>query len=114
MKKVVNVFVLAVFLPSLILAYLAIRSLRDQQFVSERQQSLLYQGIADAMAKEAETLLAEKQHEFTAQVDALVRKHESPHLAKIFDQEIRTNWPLAEIGFIVTLKGELLSPTPNS
>ncbi len=48
MKKVALVFVLAVFLPSLVLAWLAVRTLRDQQFLLERQQSLLYQGIADA------------------------------------------------------------------
>ena len=41
MKKVALVFVMAVFVPSLVLAWLAVRSLRDQQFVLERQRSLL-------------------------------------------------------------------------
>ena len=41
MKKVALVFVVAVLLPSLVLAWLAVRSLRDQQFLLERQQSLL-------------------------------------------------------------------------
>ena len=64
MKKVALVFVLAVFVPSLILAWLAVRSLRDQEFVLERQQSLLYQGVADSLAKEADAFLNERQHEF--------------------------------------------------
>ena len=38
MKKIALVFVLAVFAPSLVLAWLAVRSLRDQQLVLERQQ----------------------------------------------------------------------------
>ena len=32
MKKIAVVFVLAVFVPSLVLAWLAVRTLRDQQF----------------------------------------------------------------------------------
>ena len=36
MKKVALVFVLAVFVPSLALAWLAVRSMRDQQFILER------------------------------------------------------------------------------
>ena len=68
MKKVALVFVLAVFVPSLVLAWLAVRSLRDQQFILERQQSLLYQGVADAKAKEVQDALAEYQHSFVGQV----------------------------------------------
>ena len=72
MKKVALVFVLAVFVPSLVLAWLAVRSLRDQQFVLERQRSLLCQGVADSVAKEAANLLAEQQREFARQVEALL------------------------------------------
>ena len=52
MKKVALVFVVAVLLPSLVLAWLAVRSLRDQQFLLERQQSLLDQRVTDALAAE--------------------------------------------------------------
>ena len=61
MKKVALVFVLAVFVPSLVLAWLAVRSLRDQQFLLERQQSLLYQGVADAAANGLQNALTENQ-----------------------------------------------------
>ena len=56
MKKAALVFVLAVLAPSLVLAWLAVRSVRDQQIVLERQQALLYQGVADAIAREARRL----------------------------------------------------------
>src|SRR5687767_14772110 len=114
MKKVAYVFVLAVFIPSLLLAYLAIRSLRDQQFVLERQQSLLYQGVADSLARDAQGLLAERQREFVQQVENLLRNNDTTGAAKSFDDQIRREWPYAEVGFVVTLRGELLSPQPNS
>jgi len=50
MKRVAIVFVLAVLAPSLALAWLAMRSLRDQQFLIERQQLLLYQGRKHAVS----------------------------------------------------------------
>ena len=60
MKKVALVFVLAVVAPSLVLAWLALGSLRDQELVVERQQTLLYQGVAEARAKQVQNHLAEQ------------------------------------------------------
>lgn len=114
MKKVALVFLLAVFVPSVVLAILAIRSLRDQQFVVERQQSLLYQGVADSLAKDVQGFLMEQQREFAEKVNQLQAYHEIPHLVRIFDDTIRTNWVLADVGFVVTMGGKLLAPAPNS
>jgi len=114
MKKVALVFVLAVFVPSLVLAWLAVRSLRDQQFLLEREQSLLYQGVADAMANTVQNALADNQHTFTLKVGALLRDHNPQTIAKSFDDQLRKEWPLAQVGFAVTLTGDILSPSPNS
>jgi signal transduction histidine kinase len=111
MKKVALVFVLAVFVPSLVLAWLAVRSLRDQQFVLERQRSLLCQGVADSIAKEAANLLAEHQREFARQVDALLAADNKPiDIAGSFDERLRRDWPLADVGFTVSLDGQVYSP----
>ena len=110
MKKVALVFVLAVFVPSLVLAWLAVRSLRDQQFILERQQSLLYQGVADAKAKEVQDALAEYQHSFAAQVAKLLGKREPQDIAGSFDDSLRRDWPLAQVGFCVSLAGEIKAP----
>jgi len=110
MKKVALVFVLAVFVPSLVLACLAVRSLRDQQFALERQQSLLYQGVADSIAREASGLLAEIQREFARQVEALLATAQPIELANSFDARLRKEWPLAEVGFTVSLDGQVYSP----
>ena len=110
MKKVALVFVLAVLVPSLVLAWLAVRSLRDQQFLLERQESLLYQGTADGMVKDILAALDDTQRAFTAEVRTLIRNQEPRNAAKSFDSELRSNWPLAEVGFVATISGEILAP----
>lgn len=112
MKKVALVFVLAVFVPSLVLAWLAVRTLRDQQFLLERQQSLLYQGIADAQAKAVQDALAEDQRGFGAEVAALAGKGNPRDVATSFDDLLRRDWALAQVGFTVTLAGDILAPSP--
>ena len=110
MKKVALVFLLAVFVPSLVLAWLAVRSLRDQQVVLERQQSLLYQGVADVVAREANGLIAGQQREFSRQVEALLAGSKPMEIAGSFDQRLCKDWPLAEVGFTVSLDGQVFSP----
>src|SRR5439155_2429970 len=111
MKKVALLFVLAVFVPSLVLAWLAIRSVRDQQMVVERQQALLYQGVADALAKGVQDFLAERQHDFAQQVESLLAERATVELADHFDDQLRQVWPLAEVAFAVSLDGNVLSPS---
>src|ERR1035441_1970801 len=113
MKKVALVFVLAVFVPSLVLAWLAVRSLRDQQFLLERQQSLLYQGVADALAAKVQEALGDYQHTFALKVTALLRDSDSRTIARSFDTRLCKDWPLAQVGFAVTTTGEMLAPSPQ-
>jgi len=111
MKKLALVLVLAVFVPSLVLAWLAVRSLRDQQFLLERQESLLYQGTADGMVKDVLAALDDTQRTFTTQVSTLLGNQDPSEAAKSFDSPLRSAWPLAEVGFVVTMSGEILAPT---
>lgn len=113
MKKVALIFLVAVLLPSLVLAWLAVRSLRDQQFLLERQQSLLCQSVTDALAETVVTSLARQQADFAAQVEALLDKSDPATLSGQFDGRLRQQWPMAEVGFCVTLSGKILSPSPN-
>lgn len=110
MKKVALVFVLAVLLPSLVLAWLAVRSLRDQQFLLERQQSLLCQRVTDTLAGKISDYLAQQQQAFGAQVEGLTAGKDARAVAAQFDSELRRRWPLAEVGFCVTVSGKILSP----
>jgi signal transduction histidine kinase len=112
MKRVALLFVLAVLVPSVLLALLAARTLRDQQFVVERQQSLIYQTTTDALAKEINDYLADQQRQFNELVEGLVTNPQPRTAAATFDDRLRAAWPLAEVGFCVTLNGSLLCPSP--
>jgi signal transduction histidine kinase len=114
MKKVALVFVVAVLLPSLVLAWLAVRSLRDQQFLLERQQSLLCQHVTDTLAQNISSHLVQRQQEFSAQVESLLAGRDARTAAVRFDTELRQRWPLADVGFCVTVSGQILSPTSNA
>ena len=110
MKKTALVFVLAVLAPSLVLAWLAVRSLRDQQLALERQQALLYQGVADTIAKDVAGYIAAQQREFTEHVRTLHQGKSPVEVANHFDGLIRSAWPMAQVGFAVTLDGKVYSP----
>jgi len=112
MRKVALVFVLAVLAPSLVLAWLAVRSLRDQQFLLERQQSLLYQQVTDAIARDIADHLAQQQQEFRKLTEELVATNSAQVAAIQFDNQLRQKWPLAEVGFCVTVAGNISCPSP--
>jgi len=114
MKKVALVFVVAVILPSLVLAWLAVRSLRDQQFLLERAQSQIDQHVTDALAQNIADYLAQRQQEFAALVENLAANGDTQTLAAQFDNQLRQHWSLAEVGFCVTASGKILSPLPNA
>ena len=118
MRKVALVFVLAVLAPSLVLAWLAVRSIRSQEFILERQQSLLYQKVTDALAQSISDHLAQQQQDFSAQVENLVATNGARASALQFDSQIRRRWPLADVGFSVTLSGiatcTITCPSPTS
>lgn len=114
MKKVALVFVIAVLAPSLVLAWLALRSQRDQQFIIERQQSLLYQRVTDAVAASVSDYLTREQQAFGTLTENLVGTNTARSMSSQFDNNLRKNWPLAEVGFCVSLNGELISPSPKA
>jgi len=111
MRKVALIFIVAVLVPSLALAWLAVRSLRDQQLVLERQQSLLYQGVADGLAREIAAQIAELQRGFGLEVESMLIKSSPREIAADFDGRLRKSWPLAEVGFAVSLDGQVLAPS---
>ena len=112
MKKVALVFISAVFIPSLILAVLAIRSLRHQQLVMEGQQNLLYREVIQSLFKDLDQKVAEKHREFTALAHKLTSGRDPRDAAGTFDKQLRTAWPLATVGFVASLNGEVLTPSP--
>jgi signal transduction histidine kinase len=111
MRKVAIVFILTVLIPSLGLAWLAVLSLRDQQYSLERQEFLLYQGVVDKLSQDAASYLDEQQQQFATQVELMLQEKQPEVLAASFDDGIRRVWPMAEIGFAVSLEGRVLNPS---
>src|SRR5262245_36232027 len=101
MKKVALVFLLAVIIPSLVLGWLAARSLRDQAYVLDRQQTLLYQNLADTQARAVAEYVEKAQRDFAANVEAILKTGAPNQGAPQFDPLLRKQWPLAEVGFVV-------------
>ena len=112
MRKVAIVFTLAVIVPSLALAWLAVRSLRDQEVVLERQQTLLYQNAADALARKIADRVGLVRREFIEQVQHLSQGVSPTDISATFDSRLRQAWPLAQIGFVVSLDRQVLAPSP--
>jgi signal transduction histidine kinase len=108
-KKVALLFALAVLVPSVLLALLAARSLRDQLYVVERQQSLLCQAVADNFANETRDFLSEQLRSFALEIERLLLRQSPAEFAQALDASL-TNWPLAGVGFAVTTDGQLLCP----
>lgn len=111
MKKVALVFVIAVIAPSLVLAWLALRSLRDQTYVVDRQQTLLYQNLVDSTAQKVSRQLLDVQRTFAAHVEMLLKGAAPRVSAPTFDARLRQSWPLAELGFVVDLDGQIIEPS---
>lgn len=111
MRKLALVFALAVLAPSLALAWLAMRSLNAQQIAFERQQVLLYEGVCVGLIKDLANSLSELQIDLGRHVETLLSDHEPLEVARHFDERILKLWSLAEVGFTVSVEGNIYAPS---
>jgi signal transduction histidine kinase len=109
-RKAGILFVFAVLVPSLILAWVALRSLRDQELVLTRQRTLLYQELAESVAKDALEIISEQQTLFAQKVELLRGNLTQDEIEQRFDLYLVRLIPVAKTGFIVSLDGEMLAP----
>lgn len=110
MKKNALIFLLAIFVPSLILGFIALRTANEQNVIIERQAAALLQKDADEAAARTRDLLLEEQRIFTETVENLLAREPAREAADRFSETLSSLWPRAEIGFAVTVEGNLLSP----
>jgi signal transduction histidine kinase len=110
MKKVAIIFIVAVIIPSGALAWLAVRSLHDEQLLLRARQSQLAQTVADSFSKQAVNKIDEHQREFATLTEAMLSTASVSEIANTFDERIRKVWPLADVGFALKLDGAVLSP----
>ncbi len=115
MLRSASIFLAAILLPSLVLAWLAVGSARDQQVLLEHQQAVISQDVTDTLATKIRAQLEALRSEFVEITQDLVAKSGSPQAAATdFDQILREQWPPAEVGFAVDLHGKIYSPTRDN
>lgn len=112
MKRAALIFVLAVFLPALILGGLALRSARDQQVVLEQQAVELRQQEVESLATVIRAAVVEEQQAFKSVVARLLREQAPGDVARRFNQLLQAEWRGEAVGFSLTGDGRLLSPIP--
>src|SRR5471030_169121 len=111
MRRSAWIFFASIFLPSLGLAWLAVRSVRDQQVVLEHQQAIICQNMTDTLAKNIQGQMDGVRADFVKTTEQLLAEKGAPQiLAQNFNRTLREAWPMAEIGFAVNLNGEIYSP----
>ena len=114
MRRSAWIFLAAILLPSLALAWMAVRSARDQQVIVEHQQAIICQDITDALAKRVQDQVENSRSTFVQTTDQLLEKSPSSQLLAInFNRKLRRAWNLAEVGFAVDLRGLIYSPGPT-
>ncbi|HEY6253892.1 MAG TPA: HAMP domain-containing sensor histidine kinase [Candidatus Angelobacter sp.] len=114
MRRSAWIFLAAILLPSLVLAWMAVRSARDQQVILEHQQAIICQDITDTLAKQIQDQVDSSRLIFMQTTDQLLRQNSSPQrLATHFNQQLQRVWNLAEVGFAVDLRGAIYSPNPR-
>ena len=111
MRKVGILFILAVFLPSLGLAWLALRSITAQELQLERQAQLIHEQAAEKVAADCREKIGELQEEFGEVIETLLKKFSEAQLSSSFHQKITAQWKPAEVGFALSLPQTILSPT---
>jgi signal transduction histidine kinase len=115
MLRSAGIFLAAILLPSLVLAWLAVRSAHDQEIVQQHQQAIICQDVTDSLAKSVRSQVDIIRSEFVQITQDLVSKSASPQAAAgAFDRVLRAQWPPAEIGFAVDLRdATIYSPGRN-
>ncbi len=114
MRRSSVIFLAVILVPSLVLAALAVRSVRDQQIILEHQQAIISQDVTDLLAKKVQAQLDGSTTEFVQTTQHLLTQSRSPReLANSFNQKLRAAWRLADVGFAVDVSGAIYSPLPS-
>jgi len=103
------IFLCGIVIPSLLLAWIAFRSIEQQQFVVENQAAALYQSETDLLAEEINLLLQEVEADFQQTVDQLAAELPPNELGPALDRALERQLPGA-IGFLLSPSDKLEAP----
>lgn len=111
MKRQALIFLVAIFLPSFVLGWLALRAAGEQRILIERQAADLHQAETDAIASGVREAVEAKQREFAESIRALIAKESPGAVAENFAPLLRTVWSEGGVPFAITPRGTLAYPS---
>ncbi len=117
MKKLTTLFIVAVLGPSLVLAWLATRSLADQEMVMRDQIERRAEDMTATVAQDVNVFMDDVRLFYRQQVDILVdENHSNPNTTwmKEFDQNIRSRWGQVKVACVIGEGGKLYQPDSKS
>ena len=109
MKRIAVVFLLSILLPAILLAVIAVRSLRDQELVVTSQRTQLYQTNCDGLSDRINLFMNDVRFFHGQLVDELVGQGDG-ELVENFDDILRSRWSQAAAAAVVSDEGVILSP----
>jgi len=113
-KRSALIFFAAIFLPSLVLGWLALRTAGGQRVLIERQAADLHQAETDAIASTVRAAIEEKQRAFVEIIRTLVARHGASALAENYASRLSVAWPDGGIPFAISPQGMLAWPTTSA
>lgn len=114
MSKTALIFLLAIFVPALLLGGLALKTAGKQRMILEQQEAELQQRETDALATEVRLALSAEHQSFAEGVNRLLAQTGPEVLAQSFSRRLGEVWSQAGVGFAVTMEGAILSPSEGS
>lgn len=113
MKRIALVFIIAIMIPSVLLAVLAVRTLRVQEMAASSQRVVLHQSTCDGMVANISLFMDDLRIFFGKEVDRLVEQR-GADLVNTFDEVITREWAQASVGSVVDDAGLICSPLSTS
>lgn len=109
MNRTAIVFVVGVFLPSLILGWLALRTIDEQQIILEQRTAALFQGETDFLAREAAAIMDSLQRQLDDRVQESLASSSPAQLADNFST-LMADLPAGVIPFALAPDGRMVTP----
>lgn len=113
MKRIAVVFLISILIPALLLAALAIRSVRDQEIVINNQKVLVHQSTCDTIVSDINLYLDDVRVFYGNTIEELAAER-GESLVSHFHELITESWTQASVGAAVSESGTVLSPGPGS
>ena len=112
MKRIALVFLIAILVPAVLLAALAVRSLRDQEVIVNNQRALLHQATCEEIAANINLFMDDMREFYGQVVDDLVQNRRG-EIVDGFDKLVTSDWSQVSMGSVVSDSGVVCTPAPQ-